>query len=83
MNVNIYEEPEVEPEVFDLEDQGINLVEDFTNEEDFGRILLEEEDWEEEEDMVCTTMQPTTQLYQHRNKEQYITPFLDKHLILE
>ena len=46
MNVNICEEPEVEPEVFDLEDQGINLVEDFTDEEDFGRILLEEEVWE-------------------------------------
>ena len=82
-NVNICEEPEEEPEVFDPEDKGINIVEDFIDEEDFGRILLEEEDWEEEEELVCTTMQPTTQVYQHKNKEQDITPFQDKHIILE
>ena len=82
-NVNLCEEPEEEPEVFNPNDQGINLVEVFTDEEDFGRILLEKKDWEEEEELLCTTTQPTTQVYQHRNKEQDITPFLDKHLILE
>ena len=41
--MNICEEPKEETEVFDLEDQGINLVEYFTDEEDSGRILLEEE----------------------------------------
>ena len=65
--MNICEEPEEEPDVFDLEDQGIHLVEDFTDEEDFGRILLEVEDWEEEEELVRTTTQPTTQVYQHRS----------------
>ena len=82
--MNLCEKPEEEPEVFYSEDKGIILVEDFTDEEDFGRILLEEEDWEEEkEELVCTTTQPTTQVYQRRNKEQDITPFLDKHIILE
>ena len=33
--------------------------------------------------MVCTTMHLATQVYQCRNKEQNITPFLHKHLILE
>ena len=75
--MNICEEPEEEPKVFDPGNQGINLVKDFTDEEDFGRILLEEED------MMCTTTQPTTQVYQRKNKEQDITPFLDKHIILE
>ena len=42
----------------------MNLVEDFIEEENFGRILLEDEDWEEEEELVCTTTQPTTQFYQ-------------------
>ena len=73
--MNICEELEEEPEIFDPEDQGINLVEYFTDEEDFGRILLEEED------IVCTTTKPTTQVYQCRNKEQDITPFLNKHLV--
>ena len=82
-NVNLCEEPEEDPEVFDPEDQGINLVEDFTDDKNFGKILLEEEDWDEEEDMVCTTTQPTTQIYQRRSEEQDITPLLDKHLILE
>ena len=40
--MNICEEPEEEFEVFNPRDQGINLVEDFTDEEDFGKILLEE-----------------------------------------
>ena len=61
----------------------MNLVEDFIEEENFGRILLEDEDWEEEEELVCATTQPTTQVYQRRNKEQDITPFLDKHKTVE
>ena len=76
-NVNLCEEPEEDPEVFDLEDHGINLVEDFTNDDDFGRILLEEDDWDEKEDMVCNITQPTIQVYQRRNQDQSITPFLD------
>ena len=40
-NVNSCEDPEEDPEVFDPEDHGINLVEDFTDDDDFGRILLE------------------------------------------
>ena len=54
-NVNLCEEPEEDPEVFDPENQGINLVEDLTGDEDFGRILLKEEDWDEEEEMVYNT----------------------------
>ena len=30
--------------------------------------------------MVCNTTQPTNQVYQRRNQDQSITPFLDKHL---
>ena len=61
----------------------MNHVDGLLDDENFGRILLEEEDRDEEEDIVCTTTQPTTQVYQHRKKEKDITPFLDKHLILE
>ena len=32
---------------------------------------------------MCTTTQPATQVYQRRNKEQNITPFLDDHKNLE
>ena len=58
--MNICEEPEEDLENFEPKDQGMNLVEDFIEEENFGRILLEDEDWEEEEELVCTTTQPTT-----------------------
>ena len=57
-NVNLCEEPEEDPEVFDPEDQRINLVEDFTVDDNFGRILLEEDDWDEEGDMVYNVIQP-------------------------
>ena len=81
--MNICEEPEEDLENFEPEDQGMNLVEDFIEEENFGRILLEDEDWEEEEELVCTTTQPTAQFYQCRNKEQDIILFLDKYKTLE
>ena len=46
-NLNLCEEPKEDLEVFDSEDHGINLVEDFTDDDDFGRILVEEYDWDE------------------------------------
>ena len=61
--MNICEEPEEDPKSVEYEDQAMNLVEGFIEEEDFGRILLEEEDWEEEEELVCTTTEPTAQVY--------------------
>ena len=53
-NVNICEEPKENPESIEPKDQGMNLVEDFIEEENFSKILLEDEDWEEEE-LVCIT----------------------------
>ena len=45
--MNLCKELVEDTEVFDPEDHGINLVEDFTDDDDFGRILVEEYDWDE------------------------------------
>ena len=79
-NVNLCEEPEEDPKVFDPGDHGVNLVEDFTFEDDFGRILLEEDDQDKEEDMVCNVTKPNVKVYQHKNKDQNTTPFIDHRL---